>query len=76
MRERLLHAVREGGLEAQVGEENCQIETRPRWGIIQCDYAAPIRGMPGIEHQLRFHLRLEKTYLTPGKTIFAAPGTS
>jgi Flp pilus assembly protein TadD len=71
--ERLLHAVREGGLEAQVREGNCRIETRPRWRIIQCDYAAPIQLMPGIEHQLRFRLRVEKPYLTPGKTIFGAP---
>jgi tetratricopeptide (TPR) repeat protein len=71
VRERLLHAVRDRGLEAQVREENCHIETRPRWRIIQCEYAVPIRFMPGIEHQLRFHLRVEKPYLTPGKTIFA-----
>jgi Flp pilus assembly protein TadD len=71
--ERLLHAVREGGLEGQIREENCQIETRPRWRTIQCEYAAPIRFMPGVEHQLRFRLRVEKPYLTPGKTLFGSP---
>jgi Flp pilus assembly protein TadD len=74
--ERLLHAVRERGMEAQVREESCQIETRPRWRIIQCAYAAPIRFMPGLEHELRFRLRVEKPYLSPGKTLFASPGRS
>lgn len=76
VRERLLHAVQERGLEAQIREENCQIETRPRWRTIQCEYAAPIRFMPGIEHELRFRLRVEKPYLTPGKTLFGSPGKS
>lgn len=75
--ERLLHAAREQGLEAQVREENCQIETRPKWRIIRCEYAAPIRFMPGIEHRLRFRLRVERPYLAPEKTLFfGEPGRS
>jgi Flp pilus assembly protein TadD len=76
VRERLLFAVREGGLEAQVREENCTIETRPRWRVIQCEYAVPIRLLPGFERQLRFHLRVEKPHLAPGKTIFVGQGVS
>jgi hypothetical protein len=68
--ERLMHAVREQGLEAMVREEHCRIETRPQWRAIQCEYEHPVELIPGYQRRLRFQLSVERPYLAPEKTLY------
>jgi hypothetical protein len=68
--ERLLHAVREQGLEALVRAEDCQIETRPKWRTIRCAYEHPIEIIPGLERRLHFRFSVERPFLASEKTIF------
>jgi Flp pilus assembly protein TadD len=70
VQERLDHAVREQGLESVVRADQCQIETRPRWRTIRCEYEQPVEIVPGLRHRLRFELSVEKPFLAPEKTIF------
>ena len=66
----MLHAVREQGLDALVRAENCQIETRPKWRTIRCEYEHPIEIIPGRPRRLLFRFSVERPFLASEKTIF------
>jgi Flp pilus assembly protein TadD len=71
VRERLRHAVRERGLDAQVRDDACEIDTRPRWRRIVCRYDVPVSVAPGVGGALRFVVDVERPYLLPGEVIHA-----
>lgn len=67
--DRLLHAVRDRGLEAYIGASNCEIRARPKWRRIVCRYEVPVRLHPGFTHTLRFRIDVERPYLTQSETL-------
>ena len=67
--DRLRHAVRERGMEAYVTDDSCQVHTRPKWRRIVCRYEVPVDILPGVRRTLRFHIDVEKPYLTQPETL-------
>jgi len=69
--DRLMHAARERGLAAHIGEGNFEIHTRPKWRRIICRYEVPVQVLPGLVHSFRFHIETEKPYLLdPDPVVF------
>lgn len=70
IRERLLLAVRERGLEAQLPETAFEIATRTRWRTIRCRYEVSVELFPGLRRKLHLSLRVEQPYLAEEETLF------
>ena len=71
VRDRLAHAVRRRGLEGPLDPDRCQIETRPGWRQISCDYAVETTLLPGFRRTLRFNVDVEEPYLAdPDPKVF------
>jgi tetratricopeptide (TPR) repeat protein len=69
--DRIAHAVRRRGLEGNLDPDRCQIDTRPGWRRITCDYAVETALFPGIRHTLRFRVDVEEPYLAdPNPKVF------
>jgi tetratricopeptide (TPR) repeat protein len=64
--DRLMHAVRERGLQDRISPTSFVIDTRPTWRVISCDYAIPLQLLPGVERPLHVSLRVEQPYRAPG----------
>ena len=62
-------AAAERGLEAQVKENSCSIETRAKWRIIRCEYDQRVELLPGIAPTIRFRFKVERPFFA-GETIF------
>lgn len=61
--DRLMHAVREHGLEPSLQEGSFRIQTREKWRTITCEYDVPVQILPGVRHTLHFRIRVEEPYL-------------
>jgi membrane-associated protein len=68
--ERLMHAVREHGLETRIREESFHIETGSKWRRIECSYEVPLQILPGFEHHMRFRLGVEEPFLVEPNPVF------
>ena len=68
--ERLMHAVREHGLEARIREESFHIESGSKWRRIECSYEVPLQILPGFEHKMRFRLGVEEPFLVEPDPVF------
>lgn len=68
--ERLMHAVREHGLQARIREESFHIETSSKWRKIECSYEVPLQIVPGLEHRMRFRLGVEEPFLVGPDPVF------
>jgi len=68
--ERLLHSVREHGLEDEIASDCFQIETGPRWRAIRCEYDAIVEILPGLRRRLRFRIHVDEPYLPPREVQF------
>jgi len=69
--DRLVHAVRRRGLVGHLDPDRCQIDTRPGWRRITCDYAVEAQLLPGIGHTLHFRVDVEEPYLAnPDPKVF------
>jgi Flp pilus assembly protein TadD len=71
--DRLRHAVQARGLESYVDDSACDIQTKPKWRRIVCRYRVPVEMLPGRALVLRFHIDVERPYLTPPETIQISP---
>ena len=63
VRDRLMHAVRDYGLAAQLQETAFEISSATRWRTIRCEYDVAVQILPGVTHKLRFRIRVEEPYL-------------
>lgn len=61
--ERLMHAVRERGLEDRLRESSFEIRTRPRWRIVRCHYDVPVDVLVGWQTSLHFSIEVEEPYV-------------
>jgi tetratricopeptide (TPR) repeat protein len=68
--ERLMHAVREHGLERHIREQSFHIETGSKWRKIECSYEVPLLILPGLEHKMRFQLGVEEPFLLGPDPVF------
>jgi tetratricopeptide (TPR) repeat protein len=68
--DRLMHAVRDRGLEGHVRGSQFEIATRPKWRNIQCHYEVPVRFLLYWTWTLSFEVSVERPYLLPKETIF------
>jgi hypothetical protein len=68
--DRLMHAVREHGLETRIRAESFHIETGSKWRKIDCSYEVPLQILPGLEHRMRFRLGVEEPYLAERDPVF------
>jgi Flp pilus assembly protein TadD len=67
--ELVMGAAAERGLEAQVKESSCSVETRGKWRVIRCEYDRQIQLLPGVAPTLHFRFKVERPFFA-GETIF------
>jgi len=65
----ILGAAAERGLDAQVRENSCSIETRGKWRIIRCEYQQQLQLLPGVAPVVHFHFKVERPFFA-GETTF------
>lgn len=63
VRQRLREAVETRGLTGHVADECFSVTTEPRLRTISCRYVVPVALVPGLRHELRFHLRARELVL-------------
>ncbi len=69
VRDRLEHAVRERRMESVVDVGRCEIQSRPSWRRITCEYVVPLEILPGWTRVVPFRVDVEQPYVTrpPGE---------
>jgi hypothetical protein len=67
VRDRLVHAIRDTGMESVLEAERCEIRTRPAWRRITCEYAVPRQILPGWSRTLAFRIDVEQPYVAPAE---------
>ncbi len=65
----VMAAAAERGLEAQVKESSCSVDTRGKWRIIRCEYDREIPLLPGVSPTLHFRFKVERPFFA-GETTF------
>jgi Flp pilus assembly protein TadD len=69
VRQRLREAVETRGLSGHIADECFSVTTEPRMRTISCRYVVPVSVLPGLPHELRFHLRARELVLIQPATI-------
>ena len=67
--QRLHEAVETRGLAGHIADECFSVTTEPRMRTISCHYAVPVSVVPGLPHELRFHLRARELVLIQPATV-------
>ncbi len=70
VRDRLEHAVRDRKMGSVVDVGRCEIQSRPSWRRITCEYAVALEILPGWTRVLPFRIDVEQPYVTrpPGSS--------
>jgi len=69
VRQRLREAVETRGLAGHIADDCFSVTTEPRMRTISCRYAVPVSVVPGLPHELRFHLRARELVLIRPATV-------